>query len=158
MGAIFVDRDMEIKRISSAESALVVDLFDQYRQFYKQPSEVGVAERFINERLGKQESVIFVALNGDVPIGFTQLYPIYSSVRISKNWILNDLYVDSKHRKQGIGEALIKAAMEFAKNDGATFMQLETAVDNYTAQSLYEAIGFEKQVPDYEFLLYKISL
>jgi ribosomal protein S18 acetylase RimI-like enzyme len=102
--------------------------------------------------------VIFVALADEQPVGFTQLYPKYSSVRTSKNWILNDLYVDSNHRKQGIGEALIGAAMEFAKSEGATFMQLETAVDNYTAQSLYETIGFEKQAPDTEFLLYRINL
>jgi ribosomal protein S18 acetylase RimI-like enzyme len=156
--AIFVDTDMEIKRISLGESSLVINLFDQYRQFYKQPSDAGIAERFINERLSKNESVIFVALADEQPVGFTQLYPKYSSVRTSKNWILNDLYVDSNHRKQGIGEALIGAAMEFAKSEGATFMQLETAVDNYTAQSLYETIGFEKQAPDTEFLLYRINL
>lgn len=149
---------MEIKRISLAESALVIDLFDRYRQFYKQPSDLATAKNFINERLGKNESVIFVALDGDTPVGFTQLYPKYSSMRVSKNWILNDLYVDSTYRKQGIGEALIKTAMEFAKAEGSTFVQLETAVDNYTAQSLYEAIGFEKQEPDTEFLLYKIQL
>ena len=149
---------MEIKRITPAESALVISLFDQYRQFYKQPSDIGVAERFINERLGKNESVIFVALDNNEPVGFTQLYPKYSSVRVSKNWILNDLYVDNNYRKQGIGEALIRAAMEFAKNEGATFVQLETAVNNYTAQSLYEAIGFEKQGPDTEFLLYKMTV
>lgn len=149
---------MEIKRISTAESELVIGLFDQYRQFYKQPSDLEVAARFINERLGKNESVIFVALEGDAPVGFTQLYPKYSSMRVSKNWILNDLYVDSNHRKQGIGEALMRKAMAFAKAEGATFVQLETAIDNYTAQSLYEAVGFEKQKPDMEFLLYKIAV
>jgi ribosomal protein S18 acetylase RimI-like enzyme len=156
--AIFIKIHMEIKRIMLAESALVIDLFDRYRQFYKQPSDLATAKSFINERLGKNESVIFVALDGGTPVGFTQLYPKYSSMRVSKNWILNDLYVGSTHRKQGIGEALIKTAMEFAKAEGSTFVQLETAVDNYTAQSLYEAIGFEKQEPDTEFLSYKIQL
>ncbi len=149
---------MEIKRISPGGSAHVACLFDQYRQFYKQPSDLAAAERFISERPGKNESVIFVALNGDVAVGFTQLYPKYSSVRMSKNWILNDLYVDANYRKQGIGEMLIRTAMEFAKSEGSTFVQLETAVDNYTAQSLYEAIGFEKQAPNEEFWVYRISV
>ncbi len=96
--------------------------------------------------------------NTQQPVGFTQLYPKYSSVSMSKNWILNDLYVDNDYRKQGIGEDLIKTAMEFARNQSATFVQLETAVDNYTAQSLYEAIGFKKQAEDKEFFLYKIDL
>ena len=153
---------MDIKRINLAEAGLVTGLFDKYRQFYRQPSNLSLAESFIKERLGKNESVIFIAIedgNGHhIPAGFTQLYPKYSSMRASKNWILNDLYVDSNYRKRGIGEALIKAAMHFAKGEGATFVQLETAVDNHTAQSLYEAIGFEKQEPEIGFLVYRIKI
>ena len=153
---------MDIQRISLAEADLVTGLFNKYREFYLQPPNLSLAESFIKERLGKNESVIFVAFeveNGHrIPAGFTQLYPKYSSMRASKNWILNDLYVDSNYRKRGIGEALIKTAMHFAKSEGATFVQLETAVDNYNAQSLYEAIGFEKQEPEIGFLVYEIKI
>ena len=149
---------MEIKRINLQESGLVTGLFDRYRQFYQQEPDLNKAESFIQERLAKNESVIFVALANERPVAFTQLYPRYSSVRASKNWILNDLYVDADHRKQGIGEALIKKAMNFAKGEGATFVQLETAVDNFTAQSLYEAIGFEKQEPESGYLVYRIVI
>ena len=153
---------MEIRRITLDQSHLVTGLFDKYRVFYKKPSDIVLAEAFIKERLEKNESVVFVALdmeNGQsVPIGFTQLYPKYSSVSATKNWILNDLYVDNNYRKRGIGEALIKTAMHFAKAEGATFVQLETAADNYTAQSLYEAIGFKKQVPESGYLVYRIGV
>ena len=149
---------MDIKRINLSEAKLVIGLFDKYRVFYKKLSGPGLAEQFIKARLSNNESVIFVALDGDLPIGFTQLYPKYSSVSAVKNWILNDLYVEPSYRKQGIGEALIKTAMDFAKGDGATYVQLETAVDNCTAQSLYEGIGFEKQAPDTDFFLYRIPV
>ncbi|MDB5133943.1 MAG: acetyltransferase [Mucilaginibacter sp.] len=153
---------MDIKRITLAESHLVIDLFDQYRSFYKQLTNKALAENFINERLRENESVIFVALetknNFAIPVGFTQLYPKYSSVSASKNWILNDLYVNGNYRKSGIGQALIKAAIAFAKNKDATYVQLETAVDNYSAQSLYEAIGFEKQEPDSAYLVYRLQI
>jgi ribosomal protein S18 acetylase RimI-like enzyme len=149
---------MEIKRIGIEESNLVVPLFDLYRQFYKQESDIRLAENFIRERLSHKESVIFVAIENHIPVGFTQLYPKYSSMRASKNWILNDLYVMSEYRNTGVGRDLIAKAMEFAKSEDATFVQLETAIDNYTAQHLYEAIGFEKQEPDTEFLLYKIGV
>src|ERR1700741_2780279 len=149
---------MEIKRIGIEESNLVVPLFDLYRQFYKQESDIRLAENFIRERLSNNESVIFVALENRTPVGFTQLYPKYSSMRASKNWILNDLYVISEHRKTGIGRDLVTKAMQFAKSEGAAFVQLETAIDNYTAQHLYEAIGFKKQEPETEFLLYKIGV
>jgi ribosomal protein S18 acetylase RimI-like enzyme len=153
---------MYIKRINNTERQLVVNLFDQYRVFYNQPSDTTLAENYIKQRLENNESVIFVALesiNGnDVPVGFTQLYPTFSSVRAVKNWILNDLYVDAQHRKKGVGENLIQAAMEFAKNDNATYVQLETAADNYNAQRLYESIGFVKQQPEEGFFVYRIAL
>ena len=153
---------MEIKRINSHEASLVVDLFDKYRMFYKQPSDITLAQNFIRDRLENNESIIFVAVvrndDNETPVGFTQLYPDYSSVRAIKNWILNDLYVDTGFRKQGIGETLIKSAIEFAKKEGAKYVELSTSIDNYTAQSLYTAIGFEKQEPDKNFISYRITL
>ena len=153
---------MEIKRIKSSEINLVVELFDKYRIFYKQPSDINLAHDFIKTRLDNNESIIFVASiekpGENLPVGFTQLYPKYSSVRAIKNWILNDLFVEANYRKQGIGEALIKTAMEFAQNNGSKFVELSTAVDNFTAQGLYESIGFKKQEPDTEFFTYRISL
>ncbi|WP_317196550.1 MULTISPECIES: GNAT family N-acetyltransferase [unclassified Pedobacter] len=152
--------NIRIKQIDLTETNLVVGLLNQYRIFYNQFSDIGMAKAFLDERLQHNESIIFVATDSNTQqaIGFTQLYPKYSSVRLTKNWILNDLYVDENYRKQGIGEKLIKAAMGFAKTQGATFVQLETAVDNYTAQHLYESIGFVKQENDSEFFLYKIAL
>lgn len=149
---------IEIKRIDENEANLVVGLFNQYRIFYGKFSDLGMAKAFIDARLENNESVIFVALDENKPVGFTQLYPKYSSVRLIKNWILNDLFVDPDYRKQGIGEKLIKTVMDFAKGQGSTYVQLETAVDNFTAQSLYEQIGFVKQGLDEEFLLYKIEI
>ena len=149
---------MEIIKIDSTQAHLVYELFNQYRIFYKQQPGIELAKKFIDARLNNNESVIFIALNESNPIGFTQLYPNYSSVRAIKNWTLNDLYVDSNYRKKGIGEKLIKTAMEFAKNDNANFVELSTAVDNYTAQSVYEKIGFKKQEPDTAFYTYRIDL
>lgn len=147
--------NLSVKKITAYEINLVVNLFDSYRVFYKQASDLVLAEHFLTERLTNNESVIFVALDKDKPVGFTQLYPIYSSVRTVRNWILNDLYVDENYRKQGIGKLLIDAAMDFGKYTGAKYVQLETAVDNFNAQHLYESIGFVKQLPDTEYILYR---
>ncbi|MFT3826971.1 MAG: GNAT family N-acetyltransferase [Chitinophagaceae bacterium] len=149
---------MVIKQITTEERGLVVGLFDAYRVFYKQSSDLTLADNFLKARLNNNESIIFVALEKDAPIGFTQLYPKYSSVRAVKNWILNDLYVDAKHRRKGVGEALIREAMSFAKENNAKFVQLETAVDNVTAQQLYDVIGFVKQPVDTEYIVYRINV
>jgi ribosomal protein S18 acetylase RimI-like enzyme len=149
--------NITIKQIDLTETHQVAGLFNQYRIFYNQFSDIGMAKAFLDERLQHNESIIFVATdrNTQQAIGFTQLYPKYSSVRLTKNWILNDLYVDENYRKQGVGEKLIKAAMDFAKTQGSTFVQLETAVDNYTAQHLYESIGFVKQKMTKNFFFIK---
>ena len=131
---------MNIKGINLSEANLVIGLFDKYRVFYKKDSDIGLAERFIKTRLGNNESVIFVALEGDQPTGFTQLYPKYSSVSAVKNWILNDLYVDSNYRKQGIGEALIKKVMDFAKSDGWKFYR---SFCRYAASFYFDPEGAE---------------
>lgn len=151
---------MEIKRLTKTQGDLVYDLFNQYRVFYKQPSDLQAAKDFIDERLSAAESVIYVAIDPELkmPVGFTQLYPKYSSVRLIKNWLLNDLYVADSARKQGVGELLLQTAIDFAKSQDARFVHLSTATDNYTAQRLYERIGFIREAPETDFYDYKIAV
>jgi ribosomal protein S18 acetylase RimI-like enzyme len=154
----WINMAMKIRRIYSSEGDLVADLFDRYRMFYQQPSDPVLARNYILTRLENNESVIFVALVEGTPVGFTQLYPCYSSIRAAQNWILNDLYVDRVYRKLKIGEALMQTAIDFARQEGATFMELETATDNIVAQGLYEKMGFIRQQPASGFYTYRISI
>lgn len=151
---------MQILRVSKTQGSLIFDLFNKYRIFYKQESNMKLAEDFIQARLDNNESVIFVALetSNSKPIGFTQLYPKYSSARAVRNWILNDLYVGKEYRKHGVGSKLIETVINFAKEDGAMFVEISTAIDNFTAQSLYEQIGFKKQNSEADFYTYRIPL
>ncbi len=130
-------------------------LFDAYRVFYKQESAIERGKAFLKSRIENKESVIYLAYKDNLPVGFTQLYPKYSSARMIKNWILNDLYVDEKFRKEGLAQQLIEQAVTFAKNEGAVFIQLETQIENHIAQSLYKKLDFLVQEPDNEFLLFK---
>lgn len=133
----------------------LVGLFDKYRIFYKKDSDLIGAEQFLSERIKNQESVIYIYYDKNIAVGFTQLYPTYSSARMVKNWILNDLFVLEEYRKTGVATQLINKVIEFAKSNDANFVQLETQVDNFVAQKLYQHLGFELQEPDKEFLLYK---
>lgn len=155
-------RTMKIKKLEGDEAGMLACLCNQHRLFYGQPSDVTGANNYINARLQSGESVVFAAFDEEgekpSPVGFVQLYPLYSSIRMVKNWILNDLFVEAEYRSKGVGKLLVEAAMDMAKGHGAKFLQLETAADNYGAQRLYEAIGFERQSIDTKFYLYKISL
>lgn len=108
-------------------------LFDAYRQFYKQPSDPAGARRFLEERFRLRESVVFLAYRQGRAVGFTQLYPSFSSISMLRQWLLNDLYVLPEMRGQRIGEALIARAAAFSREMGAKGLQLSTAVDNHTA-------------------------
>ncbi|WP_308640065.1 GNAT family N-acetyltransferase [Paenibacillus silvisoli] len=121
-------------------------LFDRYRQFYGQPSDAEGAHRFLKERFLHRQSVIFVAALRDEErlIGFTQLYPTFSSISMQRSWILNDLFVDGAYRSAGAGQLLIDAAKEFGEQTEAKGIELCTAQDNLVAQRLYERNGYEK--------------
>ena len=152
--------DIQIKKINSLESEIVIELFDKYRIFYKQPSDIELAKTYIKERLEQNEAQIYVAFvkGNSKPIAFTLLYPKFSSVSAKKNWHIGDLYVEIDQRKKGIGEKLLNTALNFAKNEGANFISLNTANDNYSAQKLYENFGFVKQEYLSGYLYYQFNL
>ncbi|GAA5315134.1 MAG: GNAT family N-acetyltransferase [Candidatus Pelagadaptatus aseana] len=127
----------------------VARLFDLYRQFYDCEADLDLAKRFIGERIGNQESTIFVAEQGDELIGFTQLYPSFCSVDAIKIFILYDLYVDAGGRQAGVGEKLMNRASDYARSQGAKRIDLLTAFDNKPGQRLYEKLGYEKTNQDF---------
>ncbi len=131
-------------RAGPADLEALVPLFDAYRQFYGQPSDLERAREWLRSRLRFGESVVFVAMRGQAMVGFTQLYPMYSSVHTARTWILNDLYVDATVRHSGAGRALLQAAADFARADGALGISLETTRDNEAARALYRAAGWNE--------------
>lgn len=135
---------LEIKRAVKEDAAAVALLFDAYRVFYKQPSDLPSAFDFLNQRLSNDESVIFVAVLGGEIVGFVQLYPIFSSVQLKNAWLLNDLFVVEKARRRGVAEALLEQSKEFGVETGAAWILLQTGEDNYKAQSVYEKNGWIK--------------
>ncbi|WP_298756502.1 GNAT family N-acetyltransferase [uncultured Psychroserpens sp.] len=121
----------------------LINLFDGYRVFYKQDSNPAAVKRFLTQRIVKNDSIIYIAYVNDEAAGFTQLYPLLSSVSMKPMYLLNDLYVHSKFRGQGIGEALINRAKHLCQSENNKGMAIQTAFDN-PAQQLYERLGFVK--------------
>jgi GNAT superfamily N-acetyltransferase len=135
---------LDIKKVTKDDVALVAILFDSYRVFYQQSSDLQAAFNFLEQRISKNESVIFVATIKGEAVGFIQLYPIFSSVSLEPAWLLNDLFVAENARKQGVAESLLQQAKQFGLETKAAFMLLQTAADNYKAQSVYEKNGWIK--------------
>jgi TetR/AcrR family transcriptional repressor of bet genes len=149
-------RSFTITSASVDDLKPLTGLFDAYRQFYAQAADQKLAEKFIGENLRKQRSTIFLARDNDgEALGFTQLYPALCSVEAKPVIILYDLFVTPSARKMGIARALMDAAEKFARKSKACRIDLETAVDNLTAQSLYDNCGYER---DNEFYKYSLAL
>ncbi|MFF2877980.1 GNAT family N-acetyltransferase [Gottfriedia sp. NPDC057991] len=146
---------MEVVRAKSEHISEVANLFDQYRMFYKQESNLNGAIDFITERINNKDSVIFLVKEENQSLGFTQLYPSFSSVSMKKLWILNDLYVTETARQKGVAQMLLNAAKKFAIESNAKALDLQTAIDNKSAQALYEKNGYQV---DKEFLSYSLNL
>jgi ribosomal protein S18 acetylase RimI-like enzyme len=148
--------DIKTRPATVTDLKAVAVLFDAYRQFYQQPSDLALARRFITERFQRKESVLIVAENGTgALIGFTQLYPTFCSVRAAHTFVLYDLFVTPAARGTGAGRALMLAAEAHARSAGAARMELSTARTNLIGQSLYESLGWER---DITFLVYGRNL
>jgi ribosomal protein S18 acetylase RimI-like enzyme len=146
---------MEIVLVGVEQIEALSALFDQYRVFYEQSSDLEAARTFLRERLQNRDSVILTACEDGQIVGFTQLYPSFSSVSMKRIWILNDLFVVATHRRKGIARLLMETAKQYAQETGAVRIVLATKISNNLAQALYESLGYIK---DEEFYHYSLSL
>jgi ribosomal protein S18 acetylase RimI-like enzyme len=147
--------DVEVRQATIDDLDSIVPLFEAYRQFYRLPSDTEQARRFLWDRFHHNQSIIFLAFAGDAAVGFTQLYPSFSSGAMSPIFILNDLFVVPEARQRGAGSALIDAAAEHGRRAGALRLVLSTEVTNTTAQSLYQRMGWKR---DTVFCVYQLAL
>jgi len=135
---------LSIERCDLGDLQDIVPLFDEYRQFYGQASNPEDCEKFLSAHLENGTSTLFVARQGGAPCGMAQLFGSYSSVRLRRIWILNDLFVASRARGLGVGTALLERVKQFGEQTGAARIELSTAIDNVAAQRVYEHFGFVK--------------
>ena len=118
-------------------------LFDLYRQFYGKTSDLDAGKAFLKERFKNNESEIFVASSKSNIVGFVQLYPLFSSTRMKRLWLLNDLFVHPDYRDQGFSVQLIEAAKQLCIETNACQLTLETSKLNTIGNNLYPKAGFE---------------
>lgn len=142
---------MNIRKAQLEDVDALAGLFDQYRIFYQQPSDIEAAKQFLTDRIRKKESEIFLAFLDGKLVGFTQLYPVFSSIGLKRSWVLNDLYVVTESRGSGAADALLKAAQNLGADTSSQWLVLQTASHNHRAQRVYERNLWEK---DEEFLTY----
>jgi GNAT superfamily N-acetyltransferase len=144
-----------IRPATPGDVEAIVPLFDGYRQFYAQPSNPAAAREFLTERFRRGDSTVFLAESAGQAVGFTQLFPTFSSVSLARAFVLNDLFVLAEFRRFRVGQRLLAAAVEFCRSAGAVRVSLSTAVTNDAARALYESSGWRRQT---DFDVYVLKL
>jgi len=144
-----------IRRATLADLDALAPLFDAYLVFYEKPSDIAAARAFLEARIAAGQSAVFLALQDGAVVGFTQLYPSFSSVSLAPIHVLNDLYVQDSARRAGVAKALLVAAIEYARIEGSVRLALSTARANTAAQALYEHYGWTR---DDHYLTYEYTL
>jgi len=133
---------INIREATLNDLDVLAKLFDSYRIFYRKPSDVAAANEFLQQRLTRKESVIYLAEEKEA-VAFAQLYPLFSSTRMKRLWLLNDLFVHPDFRRRGIAKELISTCLHLVKETNACGVMLETEPDNIIANQLYPKVGFQ---------------
>jgi len=142
---------VRIERAGLHDVPSLAALFDAYRQFYDQPADLPLAERYLRDRLSRDESLVWLAWQGAQAIGFCQCYPTFCSVAAAPIFVLYDLYVSPSARGLGAARGLMQAAVDEARARECARLDLSTAKTNVAAQSLYESLGWRR---DDDFFVY----
>ena len=137
---------MRIVQATLEHLDLLTPLFVKYREFYNELPYPESSRKFLEKRLRRKESVIYLALADDEDklLGFCQLYPSFSSLSLKRVWILNDIYVAEDARRQLVADRLLQTAKKMAKDTNAIRLRVATSENNLAAQKTYESIGFRE--------------
>jgi GNAT superfamily N-acetyltransferase len=136
---------IDIQRVDEADLADLLPLMRGYSDFYEvdPPDQALLALSLALIEDPQREGVQLIARDAEdgTAVGFATVYWMWSTSRAARIGVMNDLFVDPAARRRGVGEALIAACLDLVRQRGAVSLQWQTALDNHTAQALYERVG-----------------
>jgi ribosomal protein S18 acetylase RimI-like enzyme len=138
------DPDRAVRRAEAADAEPVGRLLHDFNSEFDAPTPGpgAMAERV---RRLVASGDITVLLVGAEPQGLAVLRFRPSLWTDALDCYLEELYVVPDRRGRGLGRALMEAAMELARREGATHMDLGTGEDDVAARALYERLGFDNR-------------
>jgi GNAT superfamily N-acetyltransferase len=136
---------IDVQRVDEADLADLLPLMRGYSDFYEvdPPDQALLALSLALIEDPQREGVQLIARDAEdgTAVGFATVYWMWSTSRAARIGVMNDLFVDPAARRRGVGEALIAACLDLVRQRGAVSLQWQTALDNHTAQALYERVG-----------------
>jgi ribosomal protein S18 acetylase RimI-like enzyme len=136
--------DHSVRRADASDAEVVGRLLHDFNTEYDEPTPgpAALAER-VRRLLAGGDTVVLVG--GAGPDGLAVLRFRLSIWTEGLECYLAELYVVPDRRGQGLGRALMEAAMKHAREQGADYMDLGTSEDDVAARGLYESLGFSNR-------------
>ena len=133
-----------VRRATVADAATIGRLLHDFNTEYDEPTPGPdrLAER-MRELLDGGDTAVL--LGGAGPDGLAVLRFRPSIWSQALECYLAELYVAPPHRGHGLGRALMNAAIELARREGADYMDLGTSEADVAARALYESLGFSNR-------------
>ncbi len=132
-----------IRKASLEDLDETAELFNLYRIFYRQESNLEKGKEFLKERFLHSESEIFLAIIDNKAVGFVQLYKLFHYTKLQRQWLLSDLFIHPDFRGKGLSVQLINRCKAWCAETGACGLMLETEKTNAIGNRLYPKCGFE---------------
>ena len=144
-----------VRAATAADATAIAELLHAFNTEYSDPTpEVAVLADRLAPMLAGGEVAVMLAGSGPDGLAVLRFRPSFWSGELDA--YLEELYVTPERRGQGLGRALMERAIEFARERGATRMDLGTSTDDTAARALYEKLGFtdRERPPDGPVMLF----
>lgn len=137
-------RDLLVRRAELADAEMIGRLLYDFNSEFGEPTPApsALADR-MRQLLAAGDTTVL--LGGREPHGLAVLRFRPAIWTEALECYLAELYVAPERRGQGLGRALMEAAIELAREEGATYMDLGTSEDDVAARALYESLGFSNR-------------
>jgi ribosomal protein S18 acetylase RimI-like enzyme len=133
--------DVTVRRAEIGDALRIAQLLHDFNREYDDPTPdpPELAERIV-ELLSAGELTILLGGSGPDGLAVLRFRPAIWTRALE--CYLAELYVVPERRGEGLGRALMEAAIELARREGADRMDLGTSEDDVAARALYESLGF----------------
>jgi ribosomal protein S18 acetylase RimI-like enzyme len=133
-----------VRRATADDAEAVGRLLDDFNREFDEPTPgADVLAKRVRHLLDHGDTIVLVAGEGPDGLAVLRFRPAIWAEALE--CYLAELYVVPERRGRGLGRALMEEAIEAARAEGASYMDLGTSEDDVAARALYESLGFSNR-------------
>jgi len=138
--------NVELKSISSADLALVLEMMDEFYRDQQMRFNADAATSALRQMLAvpARGGAYLVRCDG-ATAGYLFLTSCFSVEFHGEFMLLDELYLRPTFRGKGLGRLAVEFAERICRERGIKTLRLEVGHENAAAQSLYESMGFKRE-------------